>query len=310
MSRSRANLTLDALELLDTIDRRGSFAAAAAELGKVPSAITYAVRKLEDDLDVLLFDRRGYRPKLTEAGVALLREGRQLLAAADDLARRVQRVATGWEHELRIALDALVPYETLLPLLARFCDAAPTQLRFTHEVLGGTWDALHAGRVDLAIGAAQAAWSTPPAGSGIRSMEWTGVDFVFAVAARHPLAKARGPIPLTALREYRQVLVGDTSRQLPPRASGLTGARAVIVVPSMAAKLATQIEGIGIGWLPEPLARDAIKRGLLVVKTTEHSRDDGNRSTLHLAWRTDTRGKALAWWLDALRALRPRRSAR
>jgi DNA-binding transcriptional LysR family regulator len=44
--------------MMDTIARTGSFAAAARELGKVPSALTYSVRQLEDALDVLLFDRR------------------------------------------------------------------------------------------------------------------------------------------------------------------------------------------------------------------------------------------------------------
>ena len=39
--------------MLDAIDRRGSFAAAGVELDRVPSAITYTVRRLEDDLDVL-----------------------------------------------------------------------------------------------------------------------------------------------------------------------------------------------------------------------------------------------------------------
>jgi molybdenum-dependent DNA-binding transcriptional regulator ModE len=126
-------LTLDALQLLDAIARRGSFAAAAAELGRVPSAITYAVRKLEDDLDVLLFDRRGYRAQLTAAGEELLREGRSLLLAADELTRRVQRVADGWERELRIALDTIIPFERLLPLIDGFCGVAPTQLRITHN---------------------------------------------------------------------------------------------------------------------------------------------------------------------------------
>ncbi len=69
-------LTLDSLQLVDAIARNGSFAAAAAELDRVPSAVTYAVRKLEDDLDVLLFDRSGYRARLTPAGEELLREGR------------------------------------------------------------------------------------------------------------------------------------------------------------------------------------------------------------------------------------------
>jgi DNA-binding transcriptional LysR family regulator len=78
-------LTLDALAVLDAIDRKGSFAAAAEELHRVPSAMTYAVQKLEEDLDVLLFDRRGHRAQLTEAGRELLREGRHLLQAASEL---------------------------------------------------------------------------------------------------------------------------------------------------------------------------------------------------------------------------------
>ena len=73
-------ISLDALAVLDAIDRRGSFAAAALELDRVPSAITYTIRTLEDTLDVLLFDRRGHRAKLTPAGRTLLEDGRRLLA--------------------------------------------------------------------------------------------------------------------------------------------------------------------------------------------------------------------------------------
>src|SRR6478735_4278468 len=98
-------LSLDALAVLDAIDRRGSFAAAAVELDRVPSAITYTVRRLEDALDVLLFDRRGHRARLTPAGRELLESGRRLLASAAAIETRVQRVATGWEAELRIAVD-------------------------------------------------------------------------------------------------------------------------------------------------------------------------------------------------------------
>ena len=54
----RQALTPDALAMMDTIARTGSFAAAARELGKVPSALTYSVRQLEESLDALLFDRR------------------------------------------------------------------------------------------------------------------------------------------------------------------------------------------------------------------------------------------------------------
>ncbi|WP_176256938.1 LysR family transcriptional regulator [Derxia lacustris] len=113
-------LTLDALETLDAIDRRGSFAAAAEELNRVPSALTYAVRKLEDDLGVALFDRSGHRARLTAEGRALVDEGRQLLRAARDLEQRVRQLARGWPVELTLALDSLLPIDVLLPLIERF----------------------------------------------------------------------------------------------------------------------------------------------------------------------------------------------
>ena len=62
-------IDLAALTLVRSIARRGSFAAAARALGKVPSAVTYTVRQLEQELDVLLFDRRGNRAALTEAEI-------------------------------------------------------------------------------------------------------------------------------------------------------------------------------------------------------------------------------------------------
>ena len=60
-------LTLDALTVLDAIDRNGSFAAAAEELHRVPSAMTYAVQKLEQDLGVSIFGRRGHRGRGSRA---------------------------------------------------------------------------------------------------------------------------------------------------------------------------------------------------------------------------------------------------
>ena len=85
------------LQVLDAIDRRGSFAGASKELHRVPSTISYVVAKLEDDLGVQIFERMGPRVALTPAGIELLKEGRYLLKAAQDLEHRVRRVASGWE---------------------------------------------------------------------------------------------------------------------------------------------------------------------------------------------------------------------
>ena len=101
-------LSLDALLTVDTIARRGSFSAAAKELYRVPSTISYTVSKLEDDLGVQLFERFGPRVVLTPAGEELLKEGRYLLKAAQDLELRVRRVASGWETEFAIGMDSML----------------------------------------------------------------------------------------------------------------------------------------------------------------------------------------------------------
>src|SRR6218665_286583 len=96
MTTARNVLTPEALSMMEVIARTGSFAAAARELGKVPSALTYNVRQLEDALDVLLFDRGSRQAKFTAAGEELLNEGLRLLEQMEAVASRVKRVATGW----------------------------------------------------------------------------------------------------------------------------------------------------------------------------------------------------------------------
>ena len=114
-------LTPEALVMMDTIARSGSFAAAARELGKVPSALTYSVRQLEEALDVLLFDRSSRQAQLTAAGAELLREGRRLMQEIDAVANRVRRVASGWEAQLTIAVDDIIAMPTLFELVEAFC---------------------------------------------------------------------------------------------------------------------------------------------------------------------------------------------
>ncbi len=287
-------LTLDALQVLDAIARRGSFAAAAAELNRVPSALTYSVQKLEQDLDVLLYDRRGHRAQLTEAGTELLEEGRQLLRAAGELECRIKRVSTGWETELRIVVDTIICTTRLFPLIAAFyAEASGTRLRITHEVLAGTWDALASNRADLAIGVSGDA----PAGGGygMRQLGWR--DFVYAVAPTHPLAAVPEPLKSEQILAHRAVAVGDTSRNLATRSFGLLTGQDVLTVPDMASKVAAQIAGLGGGYLPASLAVPLANAKKLAIKEVEDMKPTGN---FYYAWRNDDRGKALRWFLKAL----------
>ena len=308
--------------MMDAIARAGSFAAAARELGKVPSALTYNVRQLEDALDVLLFDRKSGQAQLTAAGEELLREGRRLLAEMDAVANRVRRVSCGWETQLTIAADGVISRLTLFELCEAFYALRPiegrpdegpgTRLRLRTEILAGTWEALLAGEADLAIGVAAAAGAMTPQ-AGIETRLLREIDFVFVVAPHHPLAAHEGPIADEELLRHRAVAVADSARRREAVNVNLLPGQEVFTVATMQAKLEAQLRCLGCGFLPEPIAREHIRAGHLVVKAVQR---DNPSVTLHYAWRAGAapdprkplQGLALGWWLQQLESPTTRRA--
>ena len=289
-------LTLDALQVLDAIARGGSYAAASAELHRTVSTLSYTVKKLEDDLGVQVFDRSGHRAVLTDAGRVLLDEGRAVLDAAAAVERRVRSVGRGWEAALVIAVNELVPHEALLAALADFYAAGhPTRIRILSEVLGGAWDAMVSQRADLAL-----AEVTAVGAMGIVHRPVGAVSFVFAVAPQHPLARARQPVKVAEIRRHRVVVVADSSRHEPARSAGITSAADVLTVASLQAKLAAQVAGLGVGFLPSALAADAIAQGRLVVLRVASPRP---RVQLDVAWRSHGAGPATLWFAERLQRL-------
>ncbi|WP_292272102.1 LysR substrate-binding domain-containing protein [Marinobacter sp.] len=204
-------ITIDALKVLDAIDRKGSF---AGVLFRVPSAISYTVQKLEEDLNVTLFDRSGHRAILTPAGRYLLEEGRTLLEAAENLAHSTRQVAQGWETRLRIGINSLLPAECLFPAIKDFFVlGVPVDVQIIEEVFAGTWDALQSRRVDLIIGADDI---SKPAGN-FTSEILGEMAFVFAVSPDHPLATAEEPLSEDDICRFPAAVAADSSRSLPPR---------------------------------------------------------------------------------------------
>ncbi|MCB1959949.1 MAG: LysR family transcriptional regulator [Rhodocyclaceae bacterium] len=287
-------LSLDALAMLDAIDTAGSFAAAARHLHRVPSALTHAVRRLEDDLGFSIFQRAGRRAELTAAGRTLLDDGRALLNAAAELECRARRVATGWEAELRIAINALIRFEDFLPVMARFyAEQRGTRLRIEREVLAGSWDALTAGRADLVIGASGEA----PPSAGLVSRRLGHASLLFCVAPQHPLARHPEPIPTREIRKHRAIVLADTTRLLAPRTAGLLEGQETLVVPDFVAKIAAQKAGLGVGHIPPQMAAEALAEGSLCARQTELPT---TQHPVYLAWRSSHDGHALRWFLDQL----------
>lgn len=286
-------LSLEAIEIVDAIARHGSFAAAAERLYKVPSTISYAVSKLEDQLGLALFVRNGPRVALTPAGQEMLKEGRWLLAAARQLESRMRQISTGFEAELRLVHDSLIPTSAFNPDICAFEDLnCGTRLRIGSEAMTGTWEMLREGRADLIVAAGEG-----PPGGGYKAVAVGSLEFAFCVTPTHPLAKLQRPLVRDDLLEHTAIVVGDGARSSADRTVGLLMGQRRITVPSMQAKIAAQTAGLGHGFLPRACVRADLEQGVLVELPIEQPRPS---ETFWLAWSTERMGEALKWWIQRL----------
>ncbi|PMO88740.1 LysR family transcriptional regulator [Vibrio breoganii] len=287
------NISIDALRALDAIERKGSFAAAAESLYKVPSALTYTIKKLEDEVGTPLFDRSKQRAQLTAAGRLVLEHGREILLATNRLYDSVHELESGWESQIRLARDTIVPEQKIFPLISKFNNLQQkVDVNLGVEVLGGGWDALHSRRADIVIGA------NGELPKGLFSTHKMGeISFVFALSPKHPLANSPKTISNEQLQDYASIVVSDTSQILPVRDSGLFKSRQLIRVNSMESKIAAQIEGLGVGFIPTHLAKPFLESGQLVEKECAIPRPSHE---IYLAWHKDQTGKAFEWFIEHL----------
>ena len=288
MAKERA-LTLEALRVMDAIDRRGSFAAAADELGRVPSALSYTMQKLEEELDVVLFDRSGHRTKFTNVGRMLLERGRVLLEAADKLTTDAEALSRGWETHLTIVTEALVPTPDLFPLIEKLATKSNTQLSIITEVLAGAWERLEQGRADIVVAPDMHFRSS----SEINSRKLYSVLSVYVAAPDHPIHQEPEPLSEVTRVKYRGVAVADTARERPVLTVQLLDKQPRLTVSTIEDKRQALLAGLGVATMPYPLVEKDIAEGRLRVVSPEYT----NEIDIIMAWRRDSMGEAKSWCL-------------
>jgi DNA-binding transcriptional LysR family regulator len=107
---------------------------------------------------------------------------------------------------------------------------------------------------------------------------------------------------------HRAVAVADSALRLAPLTVNLLPGQDVLTVSSMQLKIEAQLRCMGCGFVPEPLVREHIAGGRLVVKAVQRS---SRSPTLGYAWRNAAAnapgasrkpqlGMALRWWLEQL----------
>jgi DNA-binding transcriptional LysR family regulator len=287
-------MNLDQLEVLDTIVREGSFSGAAKELHRATSAVSYAVKTLEDSLGLELFDRSGRRAKLTAEGEAVLREARRVLERAGGLRSLAASLRDAWEARFSVVVDGVLPVVPVIRAVSEFQSLGlPTRLEVGVEYLNGVLEVFHETDVDAMV----ALDLKPEAGLSIRALP--PVEMLLLAHANHPVSQYEGRLTPELLSQHVELIVSDSSRSRPLSPLLHLGSPHIFRLPTFAAKLQAMREGVGFGWLPSYLAAEELKNGSL--KLLDH--ESGSRWELRpqLAFRREAPpGRAGRRFLDLL----------
>ncbi|QEL54925.1 LysR family transcriptional regulator [Chromobacterium paludis] len=243
--------TLEQWQVLQAIVEEGGFAQAAERLHRSQSSVSYMMARLREQLGVELLRPEGRRMKLTPEGAVLLREAAELLRGAEKLERRAGSLGRGWEPELKVALDSLLPAEVMLAACGDFAGhCRETRLQLHEVVMSGADDALYQGDAALAV-----ASRVPQGFLG----DWLlDAEFVACAAPGHRLHEQGGELDGSQLRGEVQVVLRDSGiRQ--PRDEGWLGAHQRWTVTQPETGIAMVEAGLAFGWL----ARHRVARQLL-----------------------------------------------
>ncbi|BDH45263.1 LysR family transcriptional regulator [Salmonella enterica subsp. enterica serovar Choleraesuis] len=272
---------IDVLIILDALDREGSMASAAAKLYKSASSLSYAVQKLESELNIQILDRRGQRARFTESGRLLLERGRGLLDNVQHLEQMVQRIQQGWERSLVLALDDTLPFSILTPLIATFSQQHPqTQLSLTTYSSSGLRSALRSGAA-LAIGLREPL----PADEEYEFAPLGHRERIFVIAPGHALASQEAPLSHHQLREHLHVV----------RSHSMDSDVAVrtLRVSSLEGAVQLLLSGLCCGFIERHLVENWLQSGALVARDVQFPPAG---ESIWMGWNPHTLGCGGHWW--------------
>lgn len=249
-------ITLDQWRAFIAVVEAGGYAPAAVQVHKTQSSVSYAVQKIEQLLDVKLFEKQGRKAVLTPAGEVLFRRSRTLVERAEALETSAGGLGADWDPELRLAVDTIYPTWILLHSLQKFGEERPeTRVQLYETVLGGTDEALHERTVDIAL--------STHIPQGFNGDPLIRLRFIAAAHPEHPLHQLGQRLTLDDLRKHRHLFIRDSAVQRSRESGGWLGADQRWTVSNKATHIAAACMGLGFAWFSEDAIRRELESGTL-----------------------------------------------
>lgn len=203
-------MTNDQLRALIAVVECGSFRGAATQLYKTQSTISAAIRALETEFSLQLFDRSYYRPQLTSEGKSFYQQASRLLQQVQQLEKLGHTLATNPSPKLSISMSAMCALPPGLDIIQNFCNQRPNlKLTIHTEHLSGVLEQLDLEKADFAIG--------PHTGLDDRYefAEISRIHMITIAAKGYLPCVEDQPVPQSVLRPCPHILISDTGSRAP-----------------------------------------------------------------------------------------------
>jgi DNA-binding transcriptional LysR family regulator len=257
-SRSKKTMPQVSLEqwsMFITVIEEGSFQAAADKLLKSQSSISYAMQKMQQGLGVKVFEHKGRKAVLTDAGKLMLQRAKDLIHAASAAEKVAADFSAGWEPQIGLVLNDMFPSHILHSALKAFGEQCPqTRLEIYREVLSGVDDKLRHGEAQIAID-----HMIP---SGMVGEPIIELEFVRVAHPDHALHHLGRAIYHSDMKLHRQIVIRDSGNYRREN-RGYLGSDQRWTVANMREALELLKLGLGSGVLARSIAQPAIDTGEL-----------------------------------------------
>lgn len=171
------------LNILRQIERDGSLTAAARSLHLTQSALSHAIKKLENLSGATIWVREGRRIQLTAAGEHLLQAAERMLPQLERVDAVLAEHATGEQGSLRIGMECHPCYKWLLKVVDPYLQAWPgVDIDVVQQFQFGGMAALFNHDIDILV------TPDPLHKKGVHFEPVFDYEQVLAVSRDHPLA--------------------------------------------------------------------------------------------------------------------------
>ena len=257
-------ITFEQAKAFEAVVRRGTIQKAAQELNKAHSAVLYSLKSMEELLNLTLFNRSGYRNKITNEGEIVLKYCKQMLSLRRELGEVCVKIKNGWEPSLKFVYDGVVDFNTIGDALYILNEMkAPTEVKVLAAHLGEVESLFNEEDAHLMV------TILPLQKLQIPSFELKPIRMHLVAHSHHPLGqKHRTKLGQSQLNRHTYVKIKTAHGQV-----GLGTEQMMFdsyfYVNDFNTKKSAINKCLGFGWLPDYLTEKELSKGSLCLLNTE-----------------------------------------